>query len=84
MRKEFGKWLMDVAKYIATAVILSTIFSDMQGTSLFIISFGGVLLALLWGLYLVREPAKTKKRKTKCKKIAKKNKKRSMQAIEMS
>lgn len=30
MEKEFGKWLMDVAKYMATALLLSTIFSDMK------------------------------------------------------
>jgi O-antigen/teichoic acid export membrane protein len=30
MEKEFGKWLMDVAKYMATALLLSTIFSDMN------------------------------------------------------
>ena len=30
MEREFGKWLMDVAKYMATALLLSTIFSDMN------------------------------------------------------
>lgn len=30
MRKELGKWLMDIAKYITTAVILTSIFGDIQ------------------------------------------------------
>jgi len=67
MKKEFGKWLMDVAKYIATAVILSTIFSDMQEKSaFFILGIVGMIFMLVWGLYLVNEPKimqKTVKRK---------------------
>ena len=30
MRKEFGKWLMDIAKHIATAVILSSVFEEQR------------------------------------------------------
>ena len=30
MKTEFGKWLMDIAKYMVTALLLSTIFSDMD------------------------------------------------------
>ena len=65
MQKEFGKWLMDVAKYVATAVILSTIFSDMQEKSVFfVLGILSMVFMLLWGLYLVREPKiKSKKRK---------------------
>ena len=65
MKKEFGKWLLDVAKYVATVVILSTIFSDIQEkSSIYIVGIICVGLALLWGLYLVKEPEnKSKKRK---------------------
>lgn len=28
MKKEFGKWLLDVAKYMAIAVIVSDIFTE--------------------------------------------------------
>lgn len=65
MKKEFGKWLMDIAKYITTAVILSSIFSDIQET--WILYASGILtasIALIWGLYLVKErPIKNKKRR---------------------
>lgn len=30
MKHEFGKWLMDVAKYLVTAVLLASVFSDIQ------------------------------------------------------
>ena len=30
MKKEFGKWLMDIAKYVATAVLLSSFFADID------------------------------------------------------
>ena len=65
MKKELGKWLMDIAKYITTAIILSSVFSDVQEKSIiFIVGILSVLLALLWGLYLVKEPEnKNKKRK---------------------
>lgn len=29
MKTELGKWLMDIAKYIATAVVLTTIFGEI-------------------------------------------------------
>ena len=48
MRKELGKWLMDIAKYITTAVILTSIFGDVEQK--WIIYPGGILaVALHWG-----------------------------------
>ena len=50
MRKELGKWLMDIAKYIATAVILTSIFGDIEER--WIIYLGGVISVLAtlgWG-----------------------------------
>ena len=64
MRKELGKWLMDIAKYIATAVILTSIFGDIEER--WIIYLGGVISVLAtlgWGLYLVKEPSKNSHKK---------------------
>lgn len=61
MRKEFGKWLMDIAKYITTAVILSSVFGQMSQTWLMYV--GGalsVIVTLGWGLYLLKAPEKKK------------------------
>ena len=56
MRKEFGKWLMDIAKYITTAVILTSIFGEIDQK--WIIYVGGIISILLTlgiGLWLVRD-----------------------------
>ena len=47
---------MDIAKYITTAVILTSIFGDVEQK--WIIYLGGILavaFTLGWGLYLVKE-----------------------------
>lgn len=64
MRKELGKWLMDIAKYITTVVVLTSIFGDIEER--WIIYIGGALaivVTLGWGLYLVKEPSTNKKRR---------------------
>jgi len=62
MKKEFGKWVLDVAKYVATAVIISNLFSDMHENA--ILAIGGicVILMLILGLLLIREPKDKKKK----------------------
>ena len=59
MRKELGKWLMDIAKYLTTAVILSSVFNDIKEswTIYFVVSIA-IVLTLLAGLWLVREEKK--------------------------
>lgn len=69
MRKEFGKWLMDVAKYIATAVLLSSVFEEMQNTYIIYLICSFVLIVLLCvGLILVKDSEKE---------VTNKNRKRS-------
>jgi hypothetical protein len=67
MKKELGKWSMDIAKYVLTAVILAKVFGDANdNTNLFIIGIITVIVTLSAGLYLVKEPKdKLKKRKKK-------------------
>ena len=44
MKKEFGKWLMDIAKYITTAVILSSMIGDIRekGYCILLLSFSSL------------------------------------------
>ncbi len=59
MRKELGKWLMDIAKYITTAVILTSIFGEVENK--WIIYIGGllsVIITLSAGLWLVKDKKK--------------------------
>ena len=65
MKTEFGKWLMDIAKYMVTALLLSTIFAEMNEP---IILYMVVLLSLFvlcLGLYWVNEGKKEEKVKIK-------------------
>ena len=59
MRKELGKWVLDIAKYLATAVLISTIFRDIQEKSITLIIGGlSVAIILLGGVFLLKEPKK--------------------------
>ena len=62
MKKEFGKWLMDISKYVTTAVLLSAIFVDIkeERDTFLIACIITILVCLGWGLFLVREPKKKK------------------------
>lgn len=55
---------MDIAKYITTVVVLTSIFGDIEER--WVIYIGGALaivVTLGWGLYLVKEPSTDKKRR---------------------
>jgi len=67
MKTEFGKWLMDIAKYMVTALLLSTIFAEMKEP---IIIYMVVILSSIvlgFGLYWVykgeQEQGNKKKKK---------------------
>ena len=61
MRKELGKWLMDVAKYMTTALLLSYVFSDMNNTVIIATVIAVASLLLITGLWLIYEkPNKNK------------------------
>lgn len=61
MRKELGKWPMDIAKYVTTAVILTSVLGDIQNkVILYSVSFISVACSLGWGLWLVREKQQKK------------------------
>lgn len=56
MRKIFGNWLMDIAKYVTTAVVISTIFSSV--THKWVVILSGLLTIVVTlgiGLWLIRD-----------------------------
>lgn len=56
MKKEFGKWLMDIAKYLMTVAILSSIITDIDKTWLYYLSLlFFIVLILVFGLWLIRD-----------------------------
>ena len=60
MRKELGKWLLDIAKYLVTAVLLASVFSDIEEKwAVYIVVSIAIIFTLGFGIYLVKD--KTKK-----------------------
>ncbi|MDR0834436.1 MAG: hypothetical protein LBN93_09700 [Candidatus Symbiothrix sp.] len=71
MEKEFGKWCLDIAKYVLTAGILATVFGNLGGgTEMYFI--GGLIFIsfAVAGFVLLKDSEKSteklkEKKKTK-------------------
>ena len=59
-KKEFGKWLMDIAKYMATALLLSSAFGDMENPLVVISVIIATASTLVFGLVLVKDKKEEK------------------------
>ncbi|GET45198.1 DUF6722 family protein [Capnocytophaga felis] len=68
MRKELGKLLLDIVKYVVTAVIVSDIFTEVEGLELYITASITTTILLIFGLLLVKDPKEEKTQKNKPKK----------------
>lgn len=53
MKREFGKWLMDISKYMVTALLLSSAFGDMDTWWVIGLVVMISLLTLCCGLWLM-------------------------------
>ena len=63
MKKELGKWLIDVAKYVSTAILLSSLFSDIKSWPwYFYLVMVCTIFAVLYGGLVLMEPTKEKNR----------------------
>lgn len=60
MRKELGKWLMDIAKYMVTALLLSSVFADMSNIWVLVFVLTGAVLTLFGGLWLLQDKKEEK------------------------
>lgn len=61
MKKEFGKWLMDIAKYITTAVILSSFFGEADTVVMYAGGGLAVISTLAGGLYLLSDKSSARR-----------------------
>lgn len=53
MKKEISKWLLDISKYITTAILLTSIFSDIKSKLIiYLICIASIAITLGIGLYL--------------------------------
>ncbi|WP_159063573.1 DUF6722 family protein [Parabacteroides bouchesdurhonensis] len=56
MRKEIGKWLMDVAKYVATAVLISSFLGEFDDKwIMYVVGLVTVALCFSVGLYYIKD-----------------------------
>ena len=54
MKKEIGKWFMDIAKYVATAIIISSFLGSFeQKWAVYCIGSAIVVVSFLIGLYFI-------------------------------
>ena len=59
MKKEFGKWLMDIAKYLVTAVLLASVFSDItEKWVVYLVVSIAIIITLGGGLILLQDKKK--------------------------
>ncbi len=65
MKKEFGKWLLDIAKYMVTALLLSTIFADMQEPIIFYMVAIFSFVLLIVGLSVIYNSEQEEKKNLK-------------------
>ena len=62
MKQAFGKWLLDIAKYLTTAVILTSIIGEIQNkVFIYIFTIIVVSISLGWGLWLIKKSNPKKK-----------------------
>jgi hypothetical protein len=56
MRKEIGKWFMDIAKYVATAVLISSFLGGFeQKWAMYSVGVIAVGLSFFIGLYFIKD-----------------------------
>ncbi|MBO4800680.1 MAG: hypothetical protein J5545_02305 [Bacteroidaceae bacterium] len=55
MKKEFGKWFLDLAKYILTAIAFTTLFTGMEEIPLLWTTFAAFSVCVLFGYLLLRQ-----------------------------
>lgn len=63
VKQEFGKWFLDVAKYVLTAMILTSMIDGMSQTWMMVGASAVMLLCLMFGAMLIRRGRQEEDRK---------------------
>jgi len=59
MKKEVGKWFMDIAKYVATAVLISSFLGGFeQKWIMYLVGIATVGVCFFLGLYYINDKQK--------------------------
>ncbi|MBQ9187301.1 MAG: hypothetical protein IJ144_05700 [Prevotella sp.] len=63
VKEEYGKWFMDVAKYVLTAMLLTTMIEGMSQVWITVTTAVIVLLSLVFGTILLRKGKEEEERR---------------------
>ena len=63
VKQEFGKWFLDVAKYVLTAMLLTTMIDGMNQNWLLVVTTAVTLVCLIFGAVLIRKGREDEDRK---------------------
>ena len=58
IKQEFGKWFLDVAKYVLTAMLLSSMIEGLSQVWLINVSVAVIVLCLVFGGLLISQGRK--------------------------
>lgn len=62
MKEEIGKWLMDIAKYILTAILLTSLFDGLEDSWItYVMAFITTAITFMTGIVLLRKEQKKEK-----------------------
>ena len=63
MKEKFGEWFLDVAKYILTAMFLTTVMTDVETPVVLCVTSLIFFICVIIGYLLLRQAYKEKKQK---------------------
>jgi hypothetical protein len=65
LKQEFGKWFLDVAKYVLTAMLLTSMIDGLSQPWLIAVTAAVLALSLLFGFILLRKGKQEEDRKAR-------------------
>ena len=65
LKQEFGKWFLDVAKYVLTAMLLTSMIEGLSQPWLIAVTAAVLALSLLFGFILLRKGKQEEDRKAR-------------------
>ena len=56
-KRKFGDYLIDISKYVITAVLINAFFNDISSSRglMYVIGVSTSILTLVWGLFYFRK-----------------------------
>lgn len=56
-KRKFGDYLIDISKYVITAVLITAFFNDISSSRglMYVIGVSTSILTLVWGLFYFRK-----------------------------